>query len=170
MTMLKLMGAAALATGLALPAVAQMSTMPTPSPTEFVMKAGASDKFEISEAKLMMNSKNADIRSFANQMVSDHTKSTNMVKMAATQDGLTPMPPMLDAMQRSNLAKLEAAHGTSRDALYIAQQKPAHQDALMLMQTYSSSGSAMHLKDTAGQIVPVVQSHLDMLNKMPMAM
>ena len=26
---------------------------------EFVMKAGASDKFEISEAKLMMNSKNA---------------------------------------------------------------------------------------------------------------
>ena len=141
--------------------------MPTPSPKEFVMKAGASDKFEIAEAKLMMNSKNADIRTFASKMVDDHTKSTNMVKMAAMKDGLHPMPPMLSSMQKADLSKLEAAHGTARDALYVAQQKPAHQDALMLMQTYSSSGTASHLKDAAGQIQPVVQSHLDMLNQMP---
>jgi putative membrane protein len=164
MTMFKLIGAAALATGLALPAVAQM---PTPTAKQFVMKAGASDKFEITEAKLMMNSKNADIRSFASQMVSDHTKSTNMVKTAATKDGLKPMPPMLTAMQKSDLAKLEAAHGIDRDALYIKQQKPAHQEALSLMQTYSSSGSATHLKDVAGNIVPVVQGHIAMLDKMP---
>lgn len=163
----KTIGAVALAATTVLPAMAQM---PAPTPAEFVMKAGASDKFEISEAKLMMNSKNPDIRSFANQMITDHTKSTSMVKMAATKDGLTPKPPMLDSMQKSNLAKLTAAKGTARDTLYITQQKPAHQDALMLMQTYSSSGTAVHLKDVATQITPVVQGHLDMLNKMPMAM
>ncbi len=43
--------------------------------------------------------------------------------------------------------------------LYVSQQKAAHQDALMLMQTYSTSGTATHLKDAAGQIMPVVQSH-----------
>lgn len=167
MTKFTLFGALALATTVALPAIAQM---PAPTPAEFVMKAGASDKFEISEAKLMMNSKNADIRGFATKMISDHTKSTNMVKTAAMKDGLTPKPPMLDSMQQSNLAQLTAAKGTARDALYVSQQKPAHQDALMLMQTYSSAGTATHLKDAATQITPVVQMHLDMLNKMPMAM
>jgi putative membrane protein len=167
MTLFKTLAATALVAGFALPATAQMAT---PSPKTFVMKAGASDKFEIAEAKLMMNSKNADIKSFASQMVNDHTKSTNMVKMAAMKDGLHPAAPMLTAMQKSDLAKLEAAHGTARDMLYVSQQKPAHQDALMLMQTYSASGTATHLKDAAGQITPVVQSHLDMLGKMPSAM
>ena len=93
-----------------------------------------------------------------------------MVKMAAMKDGMHPTPPMMTAMQKSDLAKLEAAKGSARDALYVEQQKPAHQDALTLMQSYSASGTATHLKDAAGQIMPVVQSHLDMLNKMPMAM
>jgi putative membrane protein len=163
MTILKTLAVTSLAAGLALPAFAQMAT---PTPKTFVMKAGASDKFEISEAKLMMSSKNPDIVSFATQMKTDHTKSTDMVKTAAKADGLMPAPPMLDAKQKHDLAALTAKHGKARDMLYVTQQKAAHADALALMQTYSTSGTARHLKDTAGQIVPVVQSHVDMLDKM----
>jgi putative membrane protein len=164
MSMTKLI-AAALAATVAMPALAQM---PALTPTDFVMQAGASDKFEISEAKLMQNSKNADVRSFANKMITDHTKSTAMVKSAAMKDGLHPTPPVLNSEQQSNLAQLKSASGSARDSLYIQQQKPAHQQALALMQSYSSTGTATHLKDAAGQIQPVVQSHLDMLNQMPM--
>jgi len=163
MTILKTLAATALAAALALPAAAQMAT---PSPKTFVMKAGASDKFEIAEAKLMMASKNPDIVSFATQMKTDHTKSTDMVKTAAKADGLMPAPPMLDTKQKHDLAMLTAKHGKARDMLYVTQQKAAHADALALMQTYSTSGTATHLKDAAGQIVPVVQSHVDMLGKM----
>jgi putative membrane protein len=162
MPMTKLI-AAALAATVAMPALAQTLT-----PTDFVMQAGASDKFEISEAKLMQSSKNADVRSFANKMITDHTKSTAMVKAAAMKDGLHPTPPVLNSEQQSNLSQLKAATGSARDSLYIQQQKPAHQQALALMQSYASTGSATHLKDAAGQIQPVVQSHLDMLNQMPM--
>ena len=163
MTLFKTLAATALVAGFALPATAQMAA---PTPKAFVMKAGASDKFEISEAKLMMMSKNADIVSFATQMKTDHTKSTDMVKAAAKADGLMPAPPMLDANQQHDLAALTAKHGKARDMLYITQQKAAHADALALMQTYSASGTAPHLKDAAGQITPVVQSHVDMLGKM----
>jgi putative membrane protein len=136
------------------------------SPAQFVAKAGASDKFEIESAKLETASSNPDVAKFANQMITDHTQSTQMVKQAAMADKLTPKPPMLDAKQKSDLAALGAANGTARDTLYVAQQKMSHTAALNLMQGYASNGTATNLKTAAGQIVPVVQMHKDMIDKM----
>jgi putative membrane protein len=156
-----LLGSMALALGVSAAAEAQ-----SVSPSQFVAKAGASDKFEIESAKLETTSTNPAIAKFANQMVTDHTKSTQMVKQAAIADKLTPKPPMLDAKQTKDLATLRAADRTARDTLYVSQQKMAHAQALNLMQTYASSGTATNLKGTAGQIVPVVQMHKDMIDKM----
>jgi putative membrane protein len=139
-----------------------------PTAKQFVMKAGASDLFERKEATLMESSANADVSGFAKQMMTDHTKSTTMVKSAAMKDGLKPGAPMLTAKQKSDLAALMAAKGSDRDSLYITQQKAAHAEALDLMQGYSTDGTATHLKMTAGKIAPVVQSHIDMLDKMAM--
>lgn len=136
------------------------------SPMQFVAKASASDKFEIDSAKLEMSSQNPALAKFANQMVVDHSKSMQMVKQAAQADKITPKPPMLDAKQTKDLAALRAANGTARDTLYIEQQKRAHAQALNLMKAYSTSGSATHLKAAAGEIVPVVQMHKDMIDKM----
>jgi putative membrane protein len=136
------------------------------SSTKFVAKAGASDKFEIESAKLETASSNPAIAKFANQMITDHTKSTQMVKQAAMADKLTPKPPMLDAKQTKDLATLRAANGAARDTLYVSQQKMAHAQALNLMQSYASSGTAANLKGAAGQIVPVVKMHKDMIDKM----
>lgn len=159
---------------IAAPAIAQstMTTPPSPvasSPSDYVKMAGASDKFEITEAKVMMTSANPDIRKFARQMVTDHTKSTTMVKSAAMRDKVKVMPPMLRPDQQQMVAALKAEKGTSRDQLYLQQQKAAHQEALQLHQSYASSGSADALKATAAQIAPVVQSHIDMLNGMNMS-
>ncbi|WP_343046867.1 DUF4142 domain-containing protein [Sphingomonas chungangi] len=136
------------------------------TPAQFVAKAGASDKFEIESAKLETSSANSALAQFASKMIADHTQSTQMVKQAAIADKLMPKPPMLDAMQAKDLAALRAAKGSSRDALYIQQQKAAHADALSLMQSYASNGTAHNLKAAAGQIVPVVQMHKDMIDKM----
>lgn len=155
------LGSIALTLGLSAAANAQ-----SVSPAQFVSKAGASDKFEIESAKLETSSANPDLAKFANQMIIDHTKSTQMVKQAATADKLTPRPPILNAKQKKDLAALGAAKGKARDALYVSQQKMAHTDALNLIQTYASSGTATNLKDAAGQIVPVVQTHKDMIDKM----
>ncbi len=164
MTIRTLVGAASLAAMLAVPAAAA----PMLTGKQFVAKAGASDLFERKEAAIMATSSNTDIAGFAKQMMTDHTKSTDMVKAAAMKDGIKPGAPMLMAKQKSDLAALSASKGAARDSLYVTQQKAAHADALDLMTSYSTSGKATHLKMTAGKIAPVVQSHIDMLDKMAM--
>lgn len=150
---------------LAVPTV--VAAQSAPSPATYVMKAGASDQYEIQSSNLVKAStKNDALKQFATMMVSDHTKSTADVKAAATQSGVTPKPPMLDPMGRKNIAALKASKGPARDALYIRQQKTAHQQALALHQSFAASGSAAALKEVASTIAPTVQHHIEMLAAM----
>jgi len=140
-----------------------------PPAATFVAKAGASDMYEMKSSKLVLASKNADVKTFATQMVSDHTKSTAQVKAAAMKSGLHPKPPFMNAQQKKDIAALTAVHGAARDTLYVQQQKASHQAALDLMQDEASTGDKPALKDAAAGIVPVVQHHIEMLNAMPAA-
>lgn len=140
-----------------------------PADADYVMMAGAGDQYEIQSSKLVLAStSNADLKKFANMMISDHTKSTAMVKSAAMKAGLHPKPPMLDADGQDMIAKLKMAKGPDRDALYLTQQKMAHEKALALHQDESTTGTTASLKMAATNIVPVVQSHKSMLSGMPM--
>ncbi len=163
MTILRMLGGAVLAATLV-----PSATAAVPTPKEFVATAGASDLFEQREGRIMSTSSNADVAAFAKKMLADHTKSTEMVKSAAKSDGMTPVAPVLSAKQTKDIAALSAAKGKARDTLYVTQQKAAHAEALTLMQGYASGGSAAHLKEAAGKIVPVVQGHIDMLAKIKM--
>jgi putative membrane protein len=137
------------------------------TPTEYVAKAGASDVYETRSSKLVLaTTKDPKIRSFANEMITDHAKSTAMVKSAATQAGLKPKPPVLEPKQQAMLADLTKAKGQTRDQLYVTQQKTAHQEALALHSGYAQAGSEPPLKTAAGQIAPVVQHHIEMLTSM----
>jgi len=157
-----LLGAAAL---VMITSTAAMAS--TPTPKEFVAKAGGSDTFEIDSAKLMAASKNHAISMFATQMITDHSKSTKMVEAAARLDHLALKKPELTLGQRTDLTALKALpNGKTRDDLYVKQQKAAHDDALALMRDYSANGTARHLKMTAGKIAPVVEKHQTMLSTM----
>ena len=162
--MTKILGAMILA---AMPVMAS-AQMAAPMPaTTYVMKAGAGDLFERESSEIVMGStKNPKLKAFAKMMVSDHTTSTAEVKAAAMKAGMTPKPPMLDAMQKRNIAALKAASPMKRDALYITQQKASHQQALMVQQGYATSGSVAPLKMAAAKIVPVVEQHIHALDAM----
>ena len=147
-----------IATAVALvPAVAIAASMPAKT---YVMKAGASDLFEIESSKLVQNSSNPKVAEFATMMVTDHTKSTDDVKAAATADGITPSAPMLTAKQKVMLDKLNQASGTARDAVYEKEQLAAHTATLALQKDYATSGDKPHLKSVAATIVPVVEHHI----------
>jgi putative membrane protein len=133
----------------------------------FVAKAGAGDLYEQQSSKLVLAStKNAKVRSFAQTMVTDHAKTTAEVKAAATKAGLKPKPPTLDSAKVEMVADLKAANGKARDKLYIEQQKIAHDEALTLHRSYSTSGTSAPLKTVAAKAVPIVQHHLHMLQTM----
>ena len=112
----------------------------------------------------MKTTKNPKIRSFAQMMVTDHSKSTADVKAAAQASGLNPKPPALDAKKSAMIADLTKSSGSARDQLYVTQQKAAHQEALTLHKGYATAGDTPALKATAAKIAPVVEHHIEMLS------
>jgi putative membrane protein len=134
---------------------------------DYVARAGAGDMYELQSSKLVLaTTRNAGLKSFANQMITDHSKSTAEVKAAAEKSGMSPKPPMLNSEQKSMLAQLRAATGAARDTAYVTQQKAAHSQALALHQGYAANGDKPALKAAAAKIVPVIQHHIEMLNGM----
>ncbi len=139
--------------------------IPLPAPT-YVKKAGAADMFEIESSKLVQNSGDSQVAQFAQMMITDHTKSTADVTAAAQADGLTPGQPMLTPKQKQMLDSLKATNGSKRDLLYKKDQIAAHMDTLAFQKEYAMSGDKPNLKAAAGNIVPVVQTHLDAVKAM----
>jgi len=106
------------------------------------------------------------VRSFAQMMIEHHARSTADVKAAAARSRVNAPAPKLNPLQTEMVAQLRAEQGPARDAAYIAQQKAAHGQALNVQKAYAMDGTAPRLKAAAAKIVPVVQSHIEMLKTM----
>lgn len=159
---MKLFLTAAAAIVIAAPATAQVM-----SPAQYVATAGASDLYEMQSSRLVLQTtQNPKIRQFAQQMITDHTKSTADVKAAAAKSRVKAMPPKLNPTQTEQIAQLRAENGTARDATYLSQQRVSHDQALNVQQTYAASGTAPALKQAAAKIVPVVSHHIEELQAM----
>ena len=106
------------------------------------------------------------MKQFAQMMIAHHTKSTAEVKAAAAKAQVDAPPPALNPLQTELVAELQAENGSARDAVYIAQQRASHNQALNVQKAYAMEGTAPALKAAAKKMVPVVQSHIAMLMKM----
>jgi len=140
----------------------------------YIATAGSSDQFEIQSSQLALQmSQNAQLRNLANMLIADHTRSTQMVVGAAQSAGIAPPPPALLPQHQALLDQLRASgSGPAFDQAFKQIQIQAHTDALALHQNYAASGDVPALRTVAGQIVPVVQTHLNqlqMLNVTPLA-
>lgn len=143
------------------------SAMAAPAAPMYVAKAGAGDLFETQSSRMVLEtSKNPKVRAFATQMISDHAKSTAIIKAAVARSHMHAARPKLEAPQMDMIVALKAANGPKRDSLYLMQQHKAHELALTLHQDYAAHGDKPALTVAAATIVPVVKKHISM---MPMA-
>ena len=140
------------------------AAMPTDA-SGFATNVAASDLYEIESAKLAADkASNADVKSFAQHLRTDHEKSSAELKTAAGSADIS-VTPKLDAEKQGMLDQLKtAAKGADFDRLFIEQQKTAHQKALSLLQGYSSGGDNAALKGFATKTSTVVKGHLDHAN------
>ena len=136
--------------------------------SEFVAKAAASDLYEIESGKIAVErATNAQVKSFAAMLVTDHQKSTDALKSAASQaKPRIEVRPVLDAEEQAMIDALKSSNGADFDRTFIDQQKQAHQKALELMGQYRLAGDSPELKSFAEKTGPVVQAHLGQLNSM----
>ena len=151
------------------PAVAVDPNNPLFAPG-YMATAGSSDQFEIQSSQLALQmSQNPQLRNIAQMLITDHTRSTQMVVAAAQSAGITPPPPSLLPQHQALLDQLRAAGtGAAFDSAFRDIQIQAHQQALALHQNYAAQGVVPALRTVAGQIAPVVQNHLNALQGLQM--
>lgn len=137
------------------------------SPREYVAMAGASDLYEIQSSRLALEkSQDSAVQQFARKMIAHHTETTAKLTNAARTAGLTPEPKLIP-MQDMMMAELREAPAASFDRTYIAQQRRAHDMALVLHSQFAKDGRADPLRQVAQAAVPVIEDHIRELRMMP---
>jgi putative membrane protein len=130
----------------------------SPSTEDFVKEVAISDMFEIEASKLAQQKGNAAEKTFASQMVTDHTKtSTELKGLVSGGKVKAELPTALDSSHQSKLDKLKAASGD-----FNSMQVSAHKDAVSLFERYAKGGDNADLKDWAGKTLPALKHHLEM--------
>lgn len=133
-----------------------------PKTQDFIKEAATSDMLEIDAAKLAQQKGNADEKQFAQQMITDHTKTSNELKSMVPADMKSAIPTILDDSSQKKLDKLRDAKPQDFAGQYDPMQVSAHKDAVSLFERYAKGGEDPKLKDWAGKTLPSLQHHLEM--------
>lgn len=152
---------------LAFPAFAQDAAAPTASmapmnvtePAEFGAMASISNLFELESSTLALEkASSADVKAFAQQMITDHTKAAQDMAPAAAEEGVAPAKE-LDKRHGDMLDALSDLTGEEFDAAYVQAQVQAHDEAVALFEGYATNGKEGPLKAFAAATLPTLQSH-----------
>jgi putative membrane protein len=134
-----------------------------PTTADFVKEVAISDMFEIQSSKLAEDKGNARQKTFAAQMVTDHTKTTTELKgLVSSGKVKADLPDALDSSTQSKLDKLKGENGEDFGSDFDSDQVSAHKDAVSLFERYAKGGDNADLKDWAGKTLPTLQHHLEM--------
>lgn len=151
------LGAALIATA----AVAQTAAPPPPKTQDFVTGASQSDQYEIMAGQTVeTQSRDPRVRAFAEEMIRDHTQTTQALRQAVMTSGLKPPPEGMGGDQAMLLSSLQSLRGADLDRAYATQQVIAHQAALVLAQAYASAGADANVRRAAEAAAPMIGHHL----------
>lgn len=140
-----------------------------PSETQnFIDKAAVANKFEIDTSQLALKyGKSPDVKSFAQQMIDDHTKVGEDFKASLKEANIEPPKDALDITHTAKYAKLRVfTTEAGFDAAYVDTQLQAHKDAVELFKNYSSTGPTPAVKAFATKTLPTLEHHLAMVQEL----
>jgi putative membrane protein len=169
---------ASIAVSLAGPVMAQSAAEKTgvnsligiaPKTADFVQEAATSDMFEIESSKLALERGDAATKAFAQQMVTDHEKTSSELKALISGGKVqAQLPAAMTSAQQDMLDKLKGLKGDDFIKQYHSDQESAHEDAVDLFKRYGEGGDNAELKAWAASTRPALEHHLQMaedLNK-----
>jgi putative membrane protein len=138
-----------------------------PKTEDFVLEASASDMFEIESSKLALQRGDDAVKTFAQQMITDHEKTSAELKALIDSGKVkgTPAPALTedDKKRVDDLGKLEAADFSKE---YVDDQVDAHEDAVDLFKRYSDEGENPDLRAWAAKTLPALQHHYMMAQEL----
>lgn len=143
-------------------AVTRPPEAPSPSAASlaFLHAAMSSNQFEIESGQLALHySRDPAVRSFAQNLVSDHHHLSTRIVMAAQSAGATPAP-MLLPQHSALLAQLQGTPAAQFDEAFRNMQVMVHMQAIDAGQRYAATGDNPTLRSVASEMVPLLQAHL----------
>ncbi|WP_316831702.1 DUF4142 domain-containing protein [Pedobacter aquatilis] len=132
---------------------------------KFATTAAVGGMAEVELGKMALEkSSNAQVKEFATMMVNDHGKANSELKMIAEAKNIT-LPTTVDDEHMKKMDELSKKQGKDFDKAYVDAMVDGHKSTLDLMQKEAKDGMDAELKTFAGKTTPVVQAHLEMINK-----
>lgn len=164
---------AGLAVILASPVLAQSATEKTgfnsvmgvaPKTEDFVTEAADSDMFEIESSKLALErSQDTPTKLFAQQMIADHTKTSEELKgMVSGGKVKATIPTTMSSQQQAMFDDLKTLQGDDFTKMYRSDQEDVHEAAVDLFKRYGDEGENVELKAWAATTRPALEHHLQM--------
>lgn len=127
----------------------------------FWTKAAQGGMAEVELAKLaLQKSTNADVKKFAQMMVTDHTKANDELKALATKKNVT-LPTDIGS-HKTTLADLNGKTGAEFDKAYVEAMVDDHETDVDLFSDNTDNSDA-DIKAFTTKTLPTLQSHLKMI-------
>ena len=116
---------------------------------------------EIEAGKIaLQKSQNAEVKSFAQQMIDDHTKGLQEVQSVAQAKGVT-LPAEVDAKHKAMASKLDGLSGDAFDRTYLSQAGVnEHKKTHALVQKVQRNAKDADVKALGSRLEPTVAQHL----------
>ncbi|CAL92951.1 DUF4142 domain-containing protein [Azoarcus olearius] len=130
---------------------------------DFLENASQAGQVEIEGSRLAEEkATSAEVKTFAKQMIEDHTKAHRELVTLATRKGFT-LPDEGSIMQRTELTALKAVSGETFDKMYASRiGVNAHEKTLELFREAASKAKDPEIKAYAAKYVPALEKHLGM--------
>ncbi|TGE05468.1 DUF4142 domain-containing protein [Hymenobacter fodinae] len=141
-------------------------TAPHSTDAEFMKSAAASDQNEIQLSKLALEKGvTGMVKDHANQMITDHTKSTTDLKAIAQKKNVT-LPADMDAEHKTIAADMRKLSGKDFETKYMQQMKTDHQKTLNTLVAHKTMTKDTEVQGFIDKVQPVVAAHLKMFSSM----
>lgn len=133
--------------------------------SKFATDAANAGLAEVALGKLAeTKAANAKVKNFAEMMVKDHSKANDELMAIAKTKNIT-LPAAPDAEHQKKLDDLSKLSGKDFDKAYVDAMVDGHKKVLDMMKMAADKCSDSELKAFAAKTAPVVQMHLDAINK-----
>lgn len=137
----------------------------TSDDAKFATTAANGGMAEVALGKLALTKTSSTaIKDFANMMVMDHGKANDELMAIAKTKNIT-LPAAVDADHQKKMDDLSKMNGKDFDKAYVDAMVDGHKKTLDLMNGEAKDGKDADLKAFAAKTAPVVQTHLDAINK-----
>ena len=138
------------------------------SDKSFMKAAAHAGAAEIEASKLAQTkAKSADVKSFADSMVTDHTKVADELKALAASKNVK-LPDGPSVTQKAELKLIDAGDNDKFDERYAKNfGVKAHEDTIKLFEEASREAKDPEVKAWAAKTLPGLKHHLEMAQALP---